>query len=141
MRYKNKVDWWIRLLLYTVVFMYVPLYFVVPKDQSMIMVYSFLGSAIIILPFFYGYVELGDEELIVRLSVYKKKIPYESIKSIRLCNNWLSSAAMTVHRIEIIQWDKKPLLAVTYIGPQNREEVYEELQQRCFNLERENPLD
>lgn len=93
--------------------------------------------AIIIVPLFYGYTELTDEYLVIRLGVFRQRIKYEKIKSIKLCKNWLSSMAMTSKRIEIKEHKKGYVFGTTYIGPKNREEFFYELKRRCYNLEKE----
>ncbi|QMS85655.1 PH domain-containing protein [Candidatus Xianfuyuplasma coldseepsis] len=135
MRYKHKVDWWIRLILIAVVFMYVPIFFVVPADEYLFLIISILVTSLIIFPFFIGYIELGDDELIIKMHIFRQRIPYDSIRSIRLCTNFLSSMAMTAKRIEIKEYNKGYIRGTTYIGPVDREAFFDELKQRCYNLE------
>lgn len=135
MRYKNKVDIWIGAIIIGTVVMYIPLFFVVPEDEMWILVLSMGVTALIVLPFFYGYTELGDEELKVQLSVFRYRIKYENIKSIRKCKNFLSSLAMTSTRIEIKEHNKSYIRGTTFIGPKDRDDVFYELQRRCRNLE------
>lgn len=135
MRYKHKVDWWIRLILIGTVVMYLPIFFIVPEDEMYIIVISTVVTGLIIFPFFIGYIELDDEYIIIKLHIFKQKIAYDNIKSIRLCNNMLSSMAMTSKRIEIKEHNKGFIRGTTYIGPENREEVYAELKHRCYNLD------
>lgn len=138
MRYKNKIDLWIRLLLYISVFMFLPMMPFVPQDEIIILVISFIFMALIILPLFFGYVELADEEIIIRLGIFKQTIKYEKIKSIRLCTNFLSSMAMTKDRIEIKVHKKGKILGTTFIGPEDREDFIIELKRRCRNLDETN---
>ena len=135
MKYKHKIDIWVGVLLYGSVLMFVPLFFVVSEDELLIMILSFVGMAIIILPFMYGYMEFKDDHLLIRMHVFRQKIYYDKIKSIRLCRNWLSSMAMTANRIEIKEYGKSFVRGTTYIGPVDREAVFEELKYYCRNLE------
>lgn len=135
MRYKNKIDMWIALILLMSVLMFVPLLWFVPVEEQWILLLSMGVMAIIVLPFLYGYCELSEEELIVRLGYMRYKVRYENIKSIRLTTSLLSSMAMTTKRIEIREYNKSYLRGTTHIGPVDREEFVEELSYRCPNLE------
>ncbi len=135
MRYKNKVDIWIRITLYLCTLMFLPMIFFVPEDEIYILIISMAAMALIVLPLFYGYIELADDEVIIRVGYFRQKIKYEKIKSLRLCTNYLSSMAMTKDRIEIKIHKKGFLFGTTHIGPENREECFEELKRRCYNLE------
>lgn len=141
MRYKHQIDLWIALLLYGSVLMFLPLVFFVPKDQQLILIITMIFMAIIILPFMYGYLEFTDDYLLIRLHVFRQKIYYDKIKSIRMCRNWLSSMALTINRIEIKEHDKGYVRGTTFIGPQNREEFFDELKRRCRNLDDQNIAD
>jgi len=134
-RYKHQIDLWVKVILFASVFMFLPLIFVVPEDEVYILLLSSVGTAILIFPFMWGYIEFTDEYLLIRMHVFRQKIYYDKIKSIRLCRNWLSSMAMTANRIEIKEHDKGFIRGTTYIGPQNREQFFEELQRHCRNLE------
>jgi hypothetical protein len=135
MRYKNKIDWWIALVLLLCVLMFVPLLWFIPAEEQWILVVSMAVMAVIVLPFLYGYCELGEEELILRLGYIRYKVRYENIKSIRLTTSFLSSMAMTTKRIEIREHNKSYLRGTTHFGPVDREEFAEELAYRCPNLE------
>ncbi len=136
MKYKNKIDLWIRLLLYIVMIMCLSLIFVVPDNERWIMVLMDVFLAFIFIPLFFGYTELLDEELVTRLGIFRYKVRYENIKSIRKCKNWLSSMAMTSDRIEIKEHKKGYILGTTHIGPMQKDEVFEELLRRCHNLKK-----
>ena len=141
MRYKMKIDLWIGILLFGSVFMFVPLVFIVPADERWVVALTGTIMAIFILPFYYGYHELNEDAVFTRLGFFKQTVKYEKIKSIRMCTNWLSSMAMTGKRIEIKEHNKGTIRGTTYIGPVNREEFYEELKRRCYNLEEKKELD
>ena len=135
MRYKLKIDFWLRAMLHFIVLMFVPIIFIVPAEERYIMVIMTALMAIIIYPLFYGYYEFRDEELYMQISVFHAKVKYENIKSIELCKNWKSSMAMCYERIEIKEHNKGYFLGTTNLGPKEREEFYYELKRRCFNLE------
>lgn len=135
MKYRIKVDMFIRLILLGTILMFVPLYFVVPVEEVYVLVLSTVLLAVIVIPLFYTSYELADTELIINVYGFKKKIRYEDIKSIRKCQNWLSSSAMSKERVEIVQHHKKKLLGTTYISPQNREEFFTDFKSKCRNLD------
>jgi|LGVE01.1.fsa_nt_gb hypothetical protein len=135
MRYKNKIDMWLKVMLHFSVLMFVPIIFTVPEDERYIMVIITVVMAIIIYPLFWGYCELRDDELYMKLSVFHAKVKYTNIKSIKLCKNWKSSMSMSRERIEIKEHNKGYILGTTYIGPEDRETFYDELKRRCYNLE------
>ncbi len=135
MRYKHKVDWWIGAIMWGSILMFIPLFWLVPEDEIWILAVSMIVMAAIILPFFSGYIELRDDDLYIKMHVFHQSIPYDNIKSVRLVTNFLSSMAMTARRIEIKEHDKGFVRGTTYIGPVEREDVYDELLRRCRNLE------
>lgn len=135
MRYKHKVDGWVAVLLYGSVFMFIPMFFLVPEEEQYILILSFVLMAIIILPFMYGYLEFKEDHLLIRMHVFRQKIYYDNIKSIRMCRNWLSSMAMTSERIEIKEHKKGFIRGTTYVGPSDREQFFEELKLNCRYLE------
>jgi uncharacterized membrane protein YdbT with pleckstrin-like domain len=81
------------------------------------------------------YYELREEYLYCRSGPFFEKIPYDRIKSVKLCENLFSSMALSSKRIEICQHDRGFITGTTYISPVNREEFLEELKRRCTNLE------
>ena len=135
MKYKMKTDMWIRIMLWAIILMFVPMFFFVPKDEVYILALSTVLMAVIILPLFSAYYELDDTDLIIGLYGFRKRVKYENIKSIRKCRNFLSSSAMSRERIEIIRHHKSKIMGTFYISPQNREDFFIDLKHRCKNLD------
>lgn len=77
MKYQTKVDMWIRVLLYVILLMFFSLIFFVPKEEIIVIVIVTLSLALIIIPLFFGYSEMRDDYLLIRKSIFTKKIPYE----------------------------------------------------------------
>ncbi len=134
MRYQMKVDMWIRILLYLILFAFFTLVFFVPKEEIYVIVIVTLSLAILIFPLFYTYYEMRDNHLFIRISIFTKEIPYDNVKSLTLCENWKSRSPMTRQRIEIKEHNKGLIRGTTYVGPINRDEMYNELKKRCANL-------
>ena len=84
--------------------------------------------------YFGTYYVFGDTVLICRSGPFSEKIPYAQIKSLRLCENFMSSMALSRERIEIKQHSKGYITGTTYISPVNREHFLSELILRCPNL-------
>lgn len=134
MKYKMKVDMWVRVILYVILLSFFTLIFIVPKEEIIVIVIVTLILAIIIIPLFYTYYELRNEYLFIRISIFTKKIPYDKIESLKFCKNWKSRSPMTKERIEIKEHDKGFIRGTTYVGPKNRNDMYTELEKRCCNL-------
>lgn len=137
MKYQTKVDMKIRMLLYVILLLFFTLAFFVPKEEVYVIVIVTLSLAIIIFPLFYGYCEIRDDYLFIRMNIFTKKVPYDKIKSLKLCKNWKSRYPMTRERIEIKEHNKGFIRGTTYIGPKNRDDMYCELEKRCHNLMKE----
>ena len=135
MKYKTKTHLWIRILLWALILMFVPMFFFVETDELYILAISTILMVIIIVPLFSAYYELADEDVVIHIYGFKKRIKYDNIKSIRKCQNWLSSSAMSKDRIEIIEHHKKKIMGTTYISPMDREDFFTDLKNRCQNLD------
>lgn len=135
MKYKIKTDLWVKFILWGCILMFVPVFFFVEPDELWILVLSTLIMAVIILPLFRSYYELGEEEIIIHMYGFKKRIKYSNIKAIRKCENWYSSAAMSRERVEIRQHNKSKLTGTLYISPERREEFFIDLKHLCHHLE------
>lgn len=135
MKVKNKIDLWISLLLHGSMLILIPIAFTVPSNERIIMYITIALMALLIYPIFYGYCELREDEIFVRIGIFRSRIKYDNIKSIKLVTSYLSSMALTKDRIEIRVHDKGFVRGTTYIGPVNREDFLDELRVRCHNLE------
>lgn len=131
MRYWNKVDGWIALILILVPLIPIPFLFIVPSDLQYVswIITGVIG--VILWPFFYGYVELRKESIYIRLGIFRKIILYKNIESIHKVKNLWSSYALTSDRIELTIHTDKKWSEKIYIGTKNRDLVYEALLQKC----------
>lgn len=135
MKYKMKVDLWVRFILWGCILMFVPMFFVVPPNELWILALSTFVMAVLILPLFNASYELEEEELVIKFYFFKQRIKYDNIKFIRKCKNWYSSAAMSHERVEIKEHNKGKLRGTTYISPEDRDDFFSHLKLRCKNLE------
>lgn len=105
---------------------------------ALIICVSVLGivSLFLIWIWFTTYYIISDVELIIAYGPFKKKIPFDSIISIKKSHNPLAGPALSLHRIEIMY----NTYNMTYISPVDRESFIEKLAQKCpqVNLKQSN---
>ncbi|MBN2605052.1 MAG: PH domain-containing protein [Bacilli bacterium] len=136
MRYKAKIDWWIGLLLHGTNVIMIGVIFTIPPTEVYMYLMVVIPMVLLIVWILIGsYYELRDDEIFSKMGPFFSHIKYESIKSLELKTNFLSSMAMTSQRIEIREHDKSYIRGTTFIGPVNREEFLVELKHRCKNLD------
>jgi uncharacterized membrane protein YobD (UPF0266 family) len=108
----------------------------VPKEDMIIaLAIALLVTAFLLWIFWGTYYEFREEYLYCKSGPFFEKIPYAKIQSAKLCQNMLSSMALSSKRIEIRQHGKGYILGTTMISPINREEFLHELLKRCKYLE------
>ncbi len=133
MRVKSKVDLWVGIVIWSVIFIMVGTISRL-SEQTAISFYIGLPVIVLLLWIYFGtYYELRDEYLYCRSGPFTEKITYSKIKSVKLSRNMLSSMALSGDRIEIKQHGKGYLSGTTYISPENREQFMSELISRCKN--------
>lgn len=135
MRFKTKIDWWLNVILITI--MALSLYLIVSAaiSKSTAQLFSavcfILITGIIIAPLYlFTYYEIKDDGILLVKSgyFYKKKIKISCIKAVTPTNNPVSSAAMSVRRIAIYyDTGKKDRLSIEYISPDKKTEFIEQL--------------
>jgi uncharacterized membrane protein YobD (UPF0266 family) len=92
-------------------------------------------TAFLLWIYFGTYYEFRNEYLYCRSGPFFEKIPYDKIKSVKLCENMLSSMALSSKRLEISQHGKGYITGTTMISPVNRDDFLSELKKRCRYLE------
>ncbi|KAF0225811.1 MAG: hypothetical protein FD133_770 [Erysipelotrichaceae bacterium] len=107
------------------------------KREEMVMLSLLVIPCIALLLWIYfkTYYEFRDEVLYCKSGPFYEKIRYDSIKSIKLCENFMSSMALSRQRIEIKQHKKNYIVGTTYISPIDREDFLYELKRRCHHLD------
>ncbi len=140
MRYKAKKDLWIVLVMYLPLLITIAL--IIPlwgQDVMVWMLAVMLPVNALILWILYGsFYELRESVLYICFGPFHQKISYQKIKSIRETRNFLSSAAMSLDRIEIREYDKSFAMGTTYVSPLEKDHFLMELKKRCQNLEAPN---
>jgi len=134
---KVKIDLWISLLLWGSNIFFIVIGFTIPVNEIWIYLLSIVPMVGLIVWILIGSYYILKEDLIyMRLGPFFWRIKYDNIKSLRLTTNWLSSMALSIYRIEIIEHNKGYFRGTTMISPVDREAFLEELKRRCYNLEK-----
>lgn len=136
MRVKSAIDWWMNIIIWTVIIVIEVGIFASPENERVPgLIVGYLISAFILWIYFGTYYEFREDYLYCKCGPLFEKIAYDKIKSVRLSRNILSSMALSTKRIEIKQHGKGYIMGTTFISPENREEFMKELRKRCRNLE------
>ena len=122
--FPSKVDWWLALVLLLTPAVSLVAALSVPESERIIGLASVAFIAAIYLgllfPMRYG---IGDEHLIVRFGLVRKRIPLATIRHVRPTRNPLSSPALSLDRLRI-EHDGGAVM----ISPARRREFLAELE-------------
>lgn len=132
MRYYSKVDAWLAIVIFAVIGVSLYSILIIPSDEQWIGILVFTPTIVLMLSFLFNtYYVLEEEYLLCMVGFFPQKIRYEKIKSIKKVRNMLSSAALSIDRIEIKEKNKNYFIGTTYISPKEKDEFFEELKDRC----------
>ncbi|WP_082235285.1 PH domain-containing protein [Halobacillus massiliensis] len=134
MIYKSKKDWWLAVILWGALIMAiksgVQSLFTENLNTMTVVSTVFLTLAV---PLFILWLWLtvayiiDEKELIVIYGPFKKRIPLNSIQSLKKTMNPISSPALSLKRIEIIYGQHSSVL----ISPKDRDEFIENIKECC----------
>jgi len=132
--YRSKIDWWLGGLL--IISCLLPLWVAVLEfldegqiDMWIVIVELFI--VLLIVPLFFIKYKLYEEHLNVQFGIYGSyRIPYSSITGIKKTMNPLSSAAMSLKRIQI-DYMKNGSHGLILISPVDRDEFIKILNEKC----------
>lgn len=131
--YRTAIDWWLGLLLggceaYTIFLAVEPIIRNSKINWAMMLIA--IGMSILILPLFGIKYVLYSEHLLISMSWYGKvRVRYEDIVEVKKTNNPLSSAAMSLRRIQI-DYIENGVHRMILISPVKRKTFIEELEQK-----------
>lgn len=131
--YRTAIDWWLGLLLVAceVLFLYLviePIIKTGAVEWSMVLLAT--GMSIMILPLFGIKYVLYSEHLLISMSLYGKlRVRYTDIVEVKKTNNPLSSAAMSLRRIQI-DYVENDVHRMVLISPVKRKTFIEEIEQK-----------
>lgn len=136
MRYQVKKDLWIVFLMYLPLLLTIGM-IIALWEEALFLALLVMGpvDALTLWICYGSYYELKDEELYIRYGPFHQKIKYHKIKSVRETRNFLSSAAMSLDRIEIREHDKSFAMGTTYVSPLDKDEFMRTLKKHCNNIE------
>ena len=131
--YRTAIDWWLGLLLggcevYMIILAVEPIIRSGKINWAMLLVA--VGMSILILPLFGIKYVLYSEHMLVSMSMYgKARVRYADIVEVKKTNNPLSSAAMSLRRIQI-DYVENDVHRMVLISPVNRNNFIEEIEQK-----------
>ena len=135
--YRTAIDWWLGLILVAceVLFLYLVIEPIIKRgtiEWSMVLIA--VGMSIMILPLFGIQYVLYSEHLLISMSLYGKlRVKYADIVEVKKTNNPLSSAAMSLRRIQI-DYVENDVHRMVLISPVKRNTFIEELEQRRTSI-------
>jgi len=101
-----------------------------PKEiLAWTLVCSAIACGFVLWIYFGTYYEFYEEYLLARSGPFTERIYYDRITEINMCRNFYSSMALAADRV-FIRTDKKGLLGMTYVSPEDREGFVAELKSR-----------
>ena len=134
-RFKSEVDWWIYVLLFTILLS--GSFDVIQghrSDDSELMRagVSFLGTSalcllLVVFPLRYT---VTEDSIRIRFGLFRRTIPLEDIRSVRPTRSWWSNPALSLDRLHIA-CDNRMDVA---ISPKSRREFLELVERRCPQL-------
>ena len=128
MRYYSKKDWWIGIIIWIpMIFgLYCTGYATFIENQSLVFFAIFVFSIGFVSWIWFGtYYVFDEESLIIRCGPIREIVPYKKIISVKKTRNPLSSAALSLDRIEIMYGK------ITMISPVKKEDFLAELKKKC----------
>lgn len=131
--YRTAVDWWLGLLLggtevYMVFLAVEPIIRTGKIDWAMLLIV--VGVSIIVVPLFGIKYVMYQEHMLVSMSLYGKiRIRYEDIVDVKKTHNPLSSAAMSLNRIQI-DYVENGVHRMILISPVKRKTFIKELEEK-----------
>jgi hypothetical protein len=135
-RISVKRDLWITLFIFLILAVFVMSILIVPANERLIIILLVIPVTVFLGWLYFGTYYIFEERvLICKSGPFTEKIPYEKIKSLKLCENFMSSMALSRERIEIRQHGKGYVTGTTYISPVDRQKFLVELKTRCPNLD------
>ena len=131
--YRTAVDWWLGLLLVgcEILMIWVAVEPVIKEEKiNWAMLLILLGMSILILPLFGIRYVMYSEHLLVSMSIYgKARVRYADIVDVKKTMNPLSSAAMSLRRIQI-DYVEDGVHRMILISPVKRKTFIKEIEER-----------
>jgi membrane protein YdbS with pleckstrin-like domain len=138
MKFPSKKDWWLTIIIWGAMLfaMGSGIYSLIFEESNFIDFVIVLILAVM-LPVFLlwmwltTYYVLDESNLVIKYGPFKKIIPLNTIKSVKMTMNPLSSPALSLKRLEIIYGQYNMVL----ISPKDRDEFMKILSKHCPQAE------
>lgn len=131
--YRSKVDWWLGFLLLGTIVMMLWLCvdsFIKKGHIDLFLLGTSIAVSLIILPLFTIKYVMYDNHLLISMSIYGKvRIRYENIQKMTKTLNPLSSAALSLKRLQI-DYVENDIHQMILISPKDRDNFVEEIEKR-----------
>ena len=135
--YRTAIDWWLGLLLVAceVLFLYLVIEPIIRRGTvEWSMVLLAVGMSILILPLFGIKYVLYSEHMLISMSLYgKARVRYADIVEVKKTNNPMSSAAMSLRRIQI-DYLENDVHRMVLISPKSRNNFIDEIRRRRTSI-------
>jgi uncharacterized membrane protein SirB2 len=135
--YRTAIDWWLGLLLVAceVLFLYLVIEPIIRRGTvEWLMVLLTVGMSILILPLFGIKYVLYSEHMLISMSLYgKARVRYADIVEVKKTNNPMSSAAMSLRRIQI-DYVEDDVHRMVLISPKSRNNFIDEIRRRRTSI-------
>jgi len=136
MKVKAQRDIWITLAMVLLLITFSGSILLVPNEERWIVIIMVIPVVSLLGWLYFGTFYVFEENrLLCKSGPFTEKIAYDNISSLRLCQNFMSSMALSRQRIEIKQHGKGYISGTTYISPVNRESFIVLLKQKCHFLD------
>ena len=134
---KAKKDVWISLIMILLMMTFIFSVIITPNEERWIVIIMIFPVSIFLGWLYFGTsYEFKENVLVCKSGPFIERIPYDNIRSLKLCQNFMSSMALSRDRIEIKQHGKGYVSGTTYISPMDRERFFDQLKQKCHFLDR-----
>jgi hypothetical protein len=138
MKFPSKKDWWLTIIIWgTMVFAMGSGIYSLIFEESKFIDFVIVLILAVMLPVFLlwmwltTYYVLDENNLVIKYGPFKKIIPLNTIKSVKMTMNPLSSPALSLKRLEIIYGQYNMVL----ISPKDRDEFMKILSKHCPQAE------
>lgn len=131
--YRSAVDWWLGLVLIgcMVLMIWVSIYPIIQSGEiEWLTIVTTIITTLLLIPLFFIRYEMYSNHLLVSMGFYGKvRICYSDIVNVKKTNNPLSSAAMSLRRVQI-DYVQDGVHRMILISPKNRNKFIEELEEK-----------
>lgn len=124
-KFTSKKDWWLALIVWGIVAIACGQLW---NHFDWLMLIGNVALISLISAFWFGtYYVIDENRLVVSLGITRKKIPIEQITAIRVARSVISSAALSIDRLEITYRETPQFPNVVYVSPKEQQRFVKQL--------------